>query len=59
MRASPTVKDFFLKLISALLVHSPAFLQTFSEFFLVLAVANTDSCEGPQNKTGQPARRSR
>ena len=54
MHASPTVKDFFLKLISALLVHSPAFLQTFSEFFLVLAVANTDSCLGPQNKIGHP-----
>ena len=42
-------------LISALPVHSPAFFpKTFPMFFPVLAVANTGSCVGPQNKRGLP-----
>ena len=31
------------------------FFQNLSRFFPVLAVANTSSCVGPQNKTGHPA----
>ena len=31
------------------------FFQTSSEFFPVLAVVNTGSCVGPQNKIGYPA----
>ena len=35
------------------------FFQNLSEFFSVLAVANTGSCMGPQNKIGHPVRRYR
>ena len=31
------------------------FSKTFPDFFPVLAVANTGSCVGPQNKIGHPA----
>ena len=31
------------------------FFQNLSQFFPVLALANTGSCVGPQNKIGQPA----
>ena len=31
------------------------FFQNLSRFFLVLAVANTGSCVGPQNEIGHPA----
>ena len=41
--------------ISILPVHSPAFSPNLSLFFPVLAVANTSSCAGPQNKIGHPA----
>ena len=47
-------------LISALLAYSHAFFsKTTSEFFSVLAVANTGSCVGLQNKIGHPAHRYR
>ena len=43
-----------LVLISTLAVYSPAFFQNLSWFFSVLAVVNTSSCVGPQNKIGNP-----
>ena len=43
-------------LISTLPVHSSSFFpQIFPDFSAVLAVANTGSCVGPQNKIGHPA----
>ena len=57
--ASPTARDFFLELISTHPVHSVHFFPNLSRVFPVLAVANTDSSAGPQNKIGHPARRSR
>ena len=42
-------------LISALPVHSPAFFPKPLLISPVLAVANTGSCVGPQNKIGHPA----
>ena len=53
IHASLTASEFFL--ISTLPVHSSAFSKTSPEFFPVLALANTGSCVGPQNKIGQPA----
>ena len=54
MHATLTARDFFL--ISTLPVHSPAFFfQNRSRFLSVLAVVNTTSCVGPQNKTGHPS----
>ena len=38
-------------LISTLPVHLPAYLQSLSRVFPVLAVASTGSCVGPLNKT--------
>ena len=54
MRVSSTARDFFLKLISTLPVHSTAFFQNLSQVFPVLSVANMGSCEGLQNKTDNP-----
>ena len=49
------VPGIFSLLISTLPVHAPAFFpKTYSDF-LLLAVANSDSCVGPQNKIGHPA----
>ena len=57
--ASPTARDFFLELISTFLGHSSALTPPPPEFFFyMLAVANTGSCVGLQNKTGHSARRS-
>ena len=42
-------------LTSTLPVHSPAFFQNLSRCFPALAVANTGSCVGSQNKIGRPA----
>ena len=42
-------------LISTLPVHSPAFFPKSLGFFPVLAVANSGSCVGLQNKIGHPA----
>ena len=39
LHASPTARDFFLELISALLVHSPAFFQNVSQTVPALAMA--------------------
>ena len=58
MRATPTARDFSL-LISTLPVHSPAFFQNLCRVFPVLAVANTGSFVGRQNKIGDPAAGSR
>ena len=46
-------------LISTLPVHSPAFFPKPLPIFPVLAVTNTRSCVGPQNKIGHPAHRNR
>ena len=52
IHATLTARDF----ISTLLVHSPCiFSKTSPNFFPVLAVANTGSCVGPQNKIGHHA----
>ena len=51
MHATLTVRDFFLANFYPS-VHSPAFFQTLSQVFHVLAAANTGSCVGPQNKIG-------
>ena len=42
-------------LISTFPAHSPAFFQNLSQFFPVLAVANTVFCVGPLNKLYHPA----
>ena len=53
IHATLTTRDSSL-LISTLPVHSPAFLPKPLPIFPVLAVANTDSCVGLQNKIGHP-----
>ena len=52
--ATRTARDFFLANFypSGLF---PAFFPNVSLVFPVLAVANTGSCVGPQNKIGHPA----
>ena len=55
--ASPTARDFFLELISTFLVHSSASPRP-KVFFYMLAVANTGSCVGLQNKIDNFDRRS-
>ena len=52
-----TVGDFFLAYLypSAHLLAFFFFLQNLSQFFPVLAVANTGACVGSQNKIGHPA----
>ena len=57
--ASSTAMDFFLELISTLPVYSLVFFTNLSRVFYVLAVANTGSFVGPQNKIGHPACRCR
>ena len=42
-------------LISTLMVHSRAFFPKSLQVFLLLAVTNTSSGVGPQNKTAHPA----
>ena len=54
MNATPTARDFFL----ADCYPSDPFTCIFfliSPEFSLLAVANTSSCAGPQNKIGHPA----
>ena len=58
MHATP-MPEISSLLISTLPVHSPAFFQNLSRVFPVLAVANTSSCVGWQNKVGHPAYRYR
>ena len=54
IHATLTAREFFL-LISTLPVHSPAFFpKPLPIFFPVLAVANTSSCVGPQNRICHP-----
>ena len=74
LHVSPTVRDFFLELITDPVRRRPGrpftcCFQNPSRVFpvtvlakkesLVLAVANVDSCVGSQSKIGHPARRSR
>ena len=54
IHATLTARHFFLA-DTTLPVHSLALSQNLSRIFLVLAVANTGSCVGPQNKIGHPA----
>ena len=55
MYATPVARDLFL----ANFYPSGSFICFFSKTYLpsfpVLAVANTSSCVGPQNKIGHPA----
>ena len=44
-------------LVFTLRVHSPAFFQNLSRVFPVLAVVNTGSSVGPQEKKGHPVYR--
>ena len=53
MHASPTARDFFIELSTFRSIHLH-FFQTSPDFFPVLAVADTGSCVGPQNKTAPP-----
>ena len=53
IHATLTARDFFLAYFYPS-VHSTAFFQNLSQFFPVLAVANTRSCVGPQNKKRSP-----
>ena len=57
MHATPTARDFFPA--SFFLAQSPAFIQNIYRGFCVLAVANTGSCVGSQNKIFNPAHRYR
>ena len=57
MHALPTTRNYFLELFFTLSVHSPAFFPKPPPSFPVLAVANTGSCVGLQNKISQPAPR--
>ena len=56
--ATPTAMDFSV-LISTLLVHSPAFFPKPLSCFSCVAVGNTGSCVGSQNRIGHPAHRYR
>ena len=53
IHAKLTASDFFLAYFY-LPVHSLAFFPIPLPIFPVLAVANTGSCVGPQNKIGHP-----
>ena len=53
IHATLTARDFFLAHFY-LPAHSPAFFQSLSRVFPLLAVANTGSCVCPQNKIGHP-----
>ena len=52
-----TARDFFLAYLylSGPFTCTFFFFQNLSRFFPVLAVANSGSCVGPQNKIGHPA----
>ena len=58
MHATLTARDFFLVSFYAFCPFTYIF-PNLSRVFPVLAVANTGSCVGPQNKIGQPAHRYR
>ena len=53
--ATLTAKDFFLAYFYPSGPFTCFFFQNLSRFFPVLAVADTGSCVGLQNKIGQPA----
>ena len=55
VHATLTARDFFLAYFYPSGPFTCIFFQNLSWFFPVLAVANTGSCVGPQNKTGHPA----
>ena len=54
IHATLTARDFFLAYFYPSGPFTCIFSKT-SRFFPVLAVANTGSCVGPQNKIGHPA----
>ena len=54
MHATLTARDFSLLISTFRSIHLH-FFQNLSRYFPVLAVANTGSCVGPQNKIGHPA----
>ena len=51
---SVTARDFFLAYFYPFGPFTCIFSKTSAEFFMCLAVANTSSCAGPQNKIGHP-----
>ena len=53
--ATLTARNFFLAYVYPSGAFTCIFSKTSSDFFPVLAVANTGSCVGPQNKIGHPA----
>ena len=55
IHATLTARDFFLAYFYTSRSIHLHFVQNLSRFFPVLAVANTGSCVGPQNKRGHPA----
>ena len=55
LRATPTTGDFFLAKFYPSGPFTCVLSKTSPEFFSVLAVANTGSCVGPQNRIGPPA----
>ena len=55
IHATLTARDFFLANFYPSGPFTSIFFQNLSRVFLVLALANTGSCVGPQNKIGQPA----
>ena len=54
INATLTARDFSLLISTFRSIHLH-FFQNLSRYFPVLAVANTGSCVGPQNKIGHPA----
>ena len=54
IHAMLTARDFFLVYLYPSGPFTGIFFQNLSRFFPVLAVANTGSCVGPQNKIGHP-----
>ena len=54
MHAVLTARDFFLANLYTSDPFTRIFSKTSPDFFPVLAVANTGSCVGPQNKIGHP-----
>ena len=57
--ATPTARDFFLTNFYPPRPFTCIFSKASPDVFPVLAVANTGSYVGPQNKIGHPAHRSR
>ena len=55
LHASLTARDFFLDNFFLFGSFTCIFFQNLSRVFPVLAVANTESCEGPKNKIGHTA----